>query len=89
MEFTFLDQLSLQQQHCKIKTRLARLWESTIPQLKNQMLSLECLLIDAKVMIFIPLVLAHTKYHFLCTLSNIKQDAFFTGKFDASYNSKT
>nr|CAD1826123.1 unnamed protein product [Ananas comosus var. bracteatus] len=46
MEFVLLKELTLAQQHCKIRTRISRMWESTTPLLKNNILSLDCLLID-------------------------------------------
>nr|CAD1830264.1 unnamed protein product [Ananas comosus var. bracteatus] len=41
-----LKDLTLTQQHAKIKIRVSRIWESTTPQLKKDILSLDCLLID-------------------------------------------
>ncbi|OAY75938.1 Replication protein A 70 kDa DNA-binding subunit B, partial [Ananas comosus] len=46
MDFILLKQLSLAQQHCKIRARISRIWESTTPLNKNNILSLDCLLID-------------------------------------------
>ncbi|XP_020089748.1 uncharacterized protein LOC109711224 [Ananas comosus] len=46
MEYISLKNLTLTQQHVKIKIRVSRIWESTTPQLKKDILSLDCLLID-------------------------------------------
>nr|CAD1833539.1 unnamed protein product [Ananas comosus var. bracteatus] len=46
MGYIALKELTLAQQHAKIKVRISRIWESTMPQLKKDILSLDCLLID-------------------------------------------
>nr|CAD1818598.1 unnamed protein product [Ananas comosus var. bracteatus] len=46
MGYISLKDLTLTQQHAKIKIRVSRIWESTTPQLKKDILSLDCLLID-------------------------------------------
>lgn len=49
MAFTLLKELALETQHCKIGVKISRIWESTMPQLKKDFLSLDCLLIDEEV----------------------------------------
>nr|CAD1827504.1 unnamed protein product [Ananas comosus var. bracteatus] len=46
MIFTLLKELHSVQQQTKIKIRISRMWEAKTPLLKNDILSLECLLID-------------------------------------------
>lgn len=66
MKFVLLKELSLAQQHCKIRTRVSRIWESTTPLLKNDILSLDCLLIDEEVVMnFILAKLAVNRNYFL------------------------
>ncbi len=48
MGFVLLKDLNTIQHHCKIKVRISRIWEAKTPQLKNNILSLECLLIDER-----------------------------------------
>nr|CAD1818325.1 unnamed protein product [Ananas comosus var. bracteatus] len=46
MTFTLLKELHSVQRQTKIKVRISRIWEAKTPLLKNDILSLECLLID-------------------------------------------
>ncbi|XP_038688696.1 replication protein A 70 kDa DNA-binding subunit-like [Tripterygium wilfordii] len=46
MDFTPLKELQLGQRGCKIKCRLARLWDSTNPKMKDELMSVDFLLID-------------------------------------------
>ncbi|OAY84245.1 hypothetical protein ACMD2_05465 [Ananas comosus] len=69
MEFVLLKQLSLTQHHCKIRVRVSRIWESTTPLNKNNILSLDCLLIDDEEYAMQATVRKYDAEHFRSVLS--------------------
>nr|CAD1844173.1 unnamed protein product [Ananas comosus var. bracteatus] len=69
MKFVLLKQLSLTQQHCKIRVRVSRIWESTTPLNKNNILSLDCLLIDDEEYAMQATVRKYDAEHFRSVLS--------------------
>ena len=50
MEYSLLSDLSLQRQNRRIKVRIERIWDSINPKVDNQLLSVDCILIDEKIM---------------------------------------
>jgi hypothetical protein len=52
MPYNLLSDLTQEKKNWEIKVRIVRIWESTNPASNNEVMSLDCMLLDEKVCIF-------------------------------------
>lgn len=49
MDYHLLSDLTLDNKGWRIKIRITRIWDSVNPTLNNQLISLDCIIVDEKV----------------------------------------